>query len=388
MPLNDQQRIAVLDVLRGFAIVSILLLHNIEHFDFYHKPEGQPTWLNTIDKHIWDTLFFLFAGKSYAIFALLFGVTFHIQSHSRAKTGEPFAGRFTWRMILLLGFGIVNSCFYQGDILSIYAVIGLCIIPFEKSSNRILLVTAIILLLQPVFWGQVIYAFFSPGLEVKDPQSWTYFGLSTEYLTNGNFVQVVTGNLTNGKKAVVLWNWENGRVFQTLALFLLGILAGRTGVFKASMENNRWWKRTFWIALLLFIPLFFVGKQLSDLVSYKAMLRPLEGIFASWSNFCFMIVLVSTIVLLYYKGISGTFFRFFVPLGKMSLTNYMMQSIIGSCLYYGFGFGLYQYTGATVCLCIGLVLAILQQWFCRWWLRSHDKGVLEGLWHRWTWGRE
>jgi uncharacterized protein len=142
------------------------------------------------------------------------------------------------------------------------------------------------------------------------------------------------------------------------------------------------------MAILLFIPLFFLGKQLPELVSYKALLSPLDAIVSSWSNFCFMIVLVSTIVVLNDKGILRNLFLFFAPLGKMSLTNYMMQSIIGSCLYYGFGFGLYQYTGATVCLLIGLALAIFQQWFCRWWLRSHDKGVLEGLWHRLTWGRE
>ena len=71
-------RLNVVDALRGFAIMAIMLLHNIEHFDFYFFPEYLPSWLKAIDKGIWDTMFFLFGGKAYAIFALLFGLTFYI----------------------------------------------------------------------------------------------------------------------------------------------------------------------------------------------------------------------------------------------------------------------------------------------------------------------
>jgi len=73
-------RLHVVDALRGFAIVSIMLLHNLEHFDFYFFPQNLPVWMKALDKNIWDTMFFLFSGKSYAIFALLFGLTFFIQS--------------------------------------------------------------------------------------------------------------------------------------------------------------------------------------------------------------------------------------------------------------------------------------------------------------------
>ena len=78
-------RLDVIDALRGFAIVSIMLLHNIEHFDFYFSPTGLPAWLQAVDKVIWDSMFFLFGGKSYAIFALLFGMTFFIQHRNREQ---------------------------------------------------------------------------------------------------------------------------------------------------------------------------------------------------------------------------------------------------------------------------------------------------------------
>ena len=115
----ETSRLQIVDALRGFAIVSIMLLHNLEHFDFYFTPEHLPLWMQASDKIIWDTLFFLFSGKSYAIFALLFGLTFYIQDSNQQKNGRDFRVRFAWRLLLLLLFDIINSAFYEGDILTI-----------------------------------------------------------------------------------------------------------------------------------------------------------------------------------------------------------------------------------------------------------------------------
>ena len=117
--ITKNSRIQILDVIRGFAIVSIMLLHNIEHFDVYYFPDQLPSWMVPLDKLIWDSLFFMFGGKSYAIFALMFGVTFAIQLTNQEQRGKPFRARFAWRLLLLFGFGLLNSAFFQGDILII-----------------------------------------------------------------------------------------------------------------------------------------------------------------------------------------------------------------------------------------------------------------------------
>jgi len=75
----------------------------------------------------------------------------------------------------------------------------------------------------------------------------------------------------------------------------------------------------------------------------------------------------------------------FSPIGQMSLSNYIMQSILGSIIYYGFGFGLYKYTGATHCIIIGLTLAISQGIFSTMWMKRFNQGPLETLWHKATW---
>jgi len=379
-------RLHVVDALRGFAILSIMLLHNIEHFDFYFSPTNLPVWMPAVDKGIWETLFFLFGGKSYAIFALLFGLTFFIQSNNQEKKGNDFRGRFAWRLLLLLGFGFINSAFYQGDILTIYALIGFTLIPVAKLSNKSVFIIAIILMVQPYEWLNVISGMQHPDLKIANPASWAYFGKLGEYIPGDSIIKTWIGNLTNGKTAVLLWTWEAGRVFQTSALFMLGMLAGRKKLFITSDTNTRFWIRTLVIATLAFIPLFILKNGLSSWIQSEAIRRPMETIITSWSNMAFMFLLVSGFVVIYAK-LSGGFLDIFTPFGKMSLSNYMMQSILGSMIYYGFGLGLYQYTGATYCLLIGIALAVFQWFFCNWWLKTHKHGPLEGIWHKLTWIR-
>ena len=375
-------RLDVIDALRGFAIVSIMLLHNIEHFDFYFSPTGLPAWLQAVDKVIWDSMFFLFGGKSYAIFALLFGMTFFIQHRNRELNGEDFRPRFAWRLALLLGFGLVNSMFYHGDILSIYAVLGLALIPVARLRSRVVMLIAIVLLLQPYAWIEFVQALSNPNEKLADPASWAYFGRANEYMANGSAFEVWWGNLSNGKIGVIRWSWENGRIFQIPALFMLGMLAGRKGMFQISPENKRRWSRVLMVAVLSFIPLYLLKSYPESWGIGEALRRPLLVIITSWSNIAFMAVLVSGFALLFY---SWRWLEVFSPLGRMSLTSYIMQSIIGTTIYYGFGLGMYRYTGASFALLIGIMLALLQRWFSVWWLRRHKQGPLETLWHKATW---
>ncbi|NHZ34487.1 DUF418 domain-containing protein [Massilia rubra] len=382
---SQAPRLDVVDALRGFAIVSIMLLHNIEHFDLYYVVPGLPPWLAALDNVVWEVAFFLFGGKSYAIFALLFGLTFHLQSQARKERGEDFRTRYGWRLLILFGFGMLNSMFYHGDILTIYAVIGLCLLPVARLRDWALLALAAILMLQPYEWLVLVDALRQPDAIIGDPDSWQYFGRMNAYLTGDSLLRVWAGNLTNGKLGVILWSWENGRVFQILSLFMLGMLAGRRGLFEAGAHSMRFWRRTLLVATLLFLPLYSIRMLLPDWVASTAVRRPLGVMVASWSNFAFMLVLVACFVLLYQGGALTRALRLLAPLGRMSLTSYFTQSIIGSFIYYGFGLGLYQVTGATVCLLIGAVLAALQCAFCAWWLRRHAQGPLEQLWHRATW---
>lgn len=382
---SDISRLHVVDALRGFALVAILLLHNLEHFDFYNLPENLPPWMKTLDKGIWDTLFFLFAGKSYAIFALLFGLTFYIQSKNQQKKGREFRGRFIWRLFLLLLFGLFNSVFFQGDILEIYAVVGIVLVMVSKFSDKTVFWIAVILMLQPLEWFHFYQALQHPDTKLADPVSWSYFGKMVDYIPGSSFIQTAIGNLTNGKIAVLLWNYENGRFFQTASLFMLGMLAGRRYLFEMSPINKGLWTKILVIAGIIFIPLFAVKLGLPELITSEAVRRPLETIITSWANIAFMLVLVSVFYRMFLNKYFQKKLHIFSPLGRMSLSNYVFQSIIGAFLYYGFGLALYKYTGATYSLIIGIIFATLLGIFSSWWMKSHKHGPLETLWHKATW---
>lgn len=382
--MSSPNRLHVVDALRGFAIVSIMLLHNIEHFDFYYLPENLPDWMVALDKGVWDTLFFLFGGKSYAIFALLFGLTYFIQTDNQRKKGKDFRGRFAWRLLLLLGFGIINSTFYMGDILFVYALLGFTLIPVTRLSNKTVFTIALILMAQPVEIIKLIYGIiYTPQL--ADPASWVYYEKIPEYLSSESIFTVLKGNIMNGKIAVLLWTWEYGRVFQTISLFMFGMLAGRYGIFGNSDSNAGFWKKVLLISIIAFIPLFYLKSNIMEWITTVAVNRPLELIIRSWANMAFMLILVSGFVLLFKQKAFHNKLNVLSAYGKMSMSNYILQSILGSFIYYGFGLGLYKYTGATYSLIIGLVLALIQGIFSTWWMKNHKQGPLESIWHKLTW---
>jgi uncharacterized protein len=378
-------RIEVVDALRGFAIMCIVLLHNMEHFEFVYEPTQFPEWLKNLDANILSAAYFLFGGKAYAIFAILFGFSFYIQNDNQNKQGKDFRGRFFWRMMLLLVFGFINTAFYQGDILTMYAILGLLLIPVSNLSTKTVFIIAVILMFQPMEWGKYIYMIFNPDYIPTPNLSESYYKDISTYMNHGGFWDYMIGDVTKGKAASLLWSWENGRFFQAPALFMLGMLAGRKQLFSNIENNLLFWKKALKIAILAFIPLYIFTFYLPDIETNEFALARLLVIFGSWSNFAMMTFWVSAFVILFYSTKVNSLLAKLIPFGKMSLSNYIIQSIVGSTLYYKYGFGLYQYTGATFCLLIGIILFLLNVIFCTWWLKNHKQGPLEYIWHKLTW---
>ncbi len=262
--LKTTERLGVVDALRGFALLAIVLLHNLEHYNLFLVPENVPAWLQTIDKYAWDILFFLFAGKAYATFSLLFGFSFYIQFHNAEKRGIDFRGRFAWRMCLLFLFAQLHALFYNGDILLLYAVVGFALIPVVHLSSRAILIIASVLMFQPYEWYNVVNGLQNLQINMADPVSWSYFGKMGEYITGNSVVDTLVGNLTNGRTAVMHSTWESGRVFQTASLFMFGLLAGRRSLCASTSENREFWSKILVGSVLLFIPLFYLRSGIEN----------------------------------------------------------------------------------------------------------------------------
>ena len=138
-------------------------------------------------------------------------------------------------------------------------------------------------------------------------------------------------------------------------------------------------------SLVAFFPLYGLGNMLPDFVSNPAVRTPLLLVVSSLYKFAFMLLLVSAVLNAYYRTNLQQRMNTFIPYGRMSLTNYITQSIIGSMLFYNWGFSLHDDLGITASVLVGALIFVLQLTFCRWWLRHHSHGPLEYLWKRATW---
>ncbi|MDL2304487.1 DUF418 domain-containing protein [Bacteroides sp. OttesenSCG-928-D19] len=379
-------RIDVADVLRGFAVMGIIILHSIEHFNFYSFPKEVPfEWMKFTDRAIWDGLFFAFSGKAYAVFSLLFGFSFFIQDDNQARRGKDFRLRFLWRLLILFIIGQFNAAFFTGEILTMYAIIGIILPLCCRLSDRTVAIIATILIIQPYDWGRIIYASFNPDYAPGASLANYYFGFAFEVQKNGTFWETIKMNMWEGQMANMTWALEHGRIPQTAALFLFGMLTGRRKYFLYNEQNEQLWLKALGISLLCFFPIYGLHNMLPDFIERKAILEPLKLILYSFKNLAFMIMLVAGLLLVFYRTKNRRFLMRFAPYGKMSLTNYIGQSIIGSLFFYHWGFELGRYLGITYSFIFGIVFVIVQILFCTWWLKKYKHGPFEGLWRKLTW---
>lgn len=352
--LNKNPRIEAVDALRGFAVMAIILVHNLEHFIFPVYPTDSPDWLNIIDQGVLNSVFTLFAGKAYAIFALLFGFTFYIQTNNQKKQGKDFGYRFLWRLVLLVGFATLNAAFFPaGDVLLLFAIIGLVLFVARNWSDKAIIITAVIFLLQPVEWYHYIANLVNPAHQLPDLKVGEMYAEVAEYTKAGNLRDFILDNITLGQKASLLWAVNAGRFFQTAGLFLLGFYIGRKQLFASSEKNLRFWVKTLIVSAIAFAPLYTL-KEL--IMQNSAIIQQTVGtVFDMWQKLAFTLVLIASFILLYQsKKFRNSIdsLRFY---GKMSLTNYITQSIIGAIIYFPIGFYLAPYCGYAISLLIGIL---------------------------------
>lgn len=379
------ERIEIADVLRGVAILAIVLLHSIEHFNFYSYPESSG-FLKFSDQAVWDGLFFTFAGKAYAIFSLLFGMSFFIQDSNHAARGGDFRARFAWRLFLLFLIGNLDAAFFTAEVLVMYSLVGFALIPVCRLKTKTVLIIAGICLVQPFEIGRMIYALLNPDFVAAPSLDAPYWATTFAAQAGDSFWVTLKTNLWEGQIASLYWAWENGRIFQTAALFMMGMVVGRTAFLSPSDKVSRRMVVVLLVGLVAFFPLYGLANMVPGFIENKAVLKPLSLILTSLHKVAFMAFLVGSITWLYYntKKISVLLSKL-KPYGRMSLTNYVTQSMIGSFLFYGWGLSLHQHLGITYSFLVGVAIFFVQYLFSVWWLARHRQGPMEWAWKKATW---
>ena len=370
-------RIDVADALRGIAVAGIILYHSVEHFNIFTQEPIAHTL--ACDQTVADVLAWLLSGKMYGIFAILFGLSFFIMNDNQQQKGKSFSGRFAWRMCLLFIFGIINVTFYDGDILMLYACYGLLLIPISYLPSKWVWCIIGLLAIQPV----ELYCLLT-GTTLDHSTMWELYDKICKTHAHGTFWENALVNLRYGFEVNFRFNVFSGRLTQLLCLFILGMQLGRQRLFynegRRSAEGRLQGKNLqIWHVILVTSSLGVISLINPDFGELESWLKPI-------CNLVILLMIVSGVVSAWYafEGVRRVLHHLCI-FGRMSLTNYLLQSIIGCAIFCGYGLACYRLLGVTYAVMVGCGMVIIQYCFARYWFRNHPRGPLESIWRKLTW---
>lgn len=395
-PISPKERIEVLDVMRGFAILGILI-GNMQWFSGYGMMPPAVAAIGTAADHVVQFLVhFLVEGKFYSIFSFLFGFGFALQIAKAEERGDEKASFFKRRMFWLLIIGFAHGFFiWAGDILSVYALSGFILILFRRKSNRSIIKWVIGFWLAPVLVYILVYVLFvnfaPPEASAVAPAAGQFAGwnAAVKDVAQGGYFQIFTDyNLKYiaGRYAGLFFEM---RWTKLLAMFLLGFYAYRRQIFQNLSAHRVFIRRVLAYGLILGI----VGNAV---LAYTMSIAPpfIPSAIGIAGTIGYVVgvpslalAYIAAIALLWQKDVWQKILRILAPVGQMALTNYIMQSVICVILFYGFGFGLYGSFYAAKATLTAFAIFIFQIIFSTIWLKFFTHGPLEWIWRQLTYKR-
>jgi len=396
--LPATERIATLDVLRGFALMGILIM-NMPGFSYsgWHEADGSHYWPSQVDQIAEQVRDALFSGKFNSLFSVLFGLGFTIQ-FARMQQQDPLHadGLYLRRLMVLLVLGVLHACvFWSGDVLHVYAVLGIVLLfGLRRVSDRGIVMIMVGCIVYPLLASLLRVAFITKEFTASRVLMFKEFAVRGDVaFGSGNFLDTAGENLRQMifeyGSLYQVWGMFGWYVSMTLTM-LLGVLAGRRQWARRIPELMPQIRRLTWVMLV-------VGLSLSATATmiWEANRAPGPSLIKTFAGLCYnvsrpmvMVFYVLLIVQLFHRAAWKPLFKPFELAGRMPLTNYLMQTAICTTLFYHWGFGLWAKVGpaAGLALSVAIFFCIQVPW-SYWWLKSHDRGPMEALWARLTYGR-
>jgi uncharacterized protein len=397
-PVRTTERVSRLDAMRGFALLGIMFVNMTWFTGFAVLSGEQREALGTagVDRVTAWIVHFAVDSKFWTLFALLFGVGFGIQAvraGAPAGTGDGFAVRYARRMGVLFLIGAAHAVFlWFGDIVSLYAAVGIFLLLFRRCRGRTLVGWAAALLLSPIVvsgcWLAAEVARFVLGDDTAavagDPghgpaELLVVFGA-------GSYGEVLRANW-----AFLVERWYlavySSRFPALLGMFLLGFWAARRGIVQHPERHDLLLRRVVRWGLLVGVP---ANALLATFVIAR---RPptalgwLSTVVASIGTPALALAYAGLFVRVFAHPIGAGLLAPFAWAGRLSLTNYVLQSAIGVTIFYGCGIGLWGKVGITASLAFIAAIFCLQTVASRWWLGHFEQGPLEWIWRCLSYGR-
>jgi uncharacterized protein len=400
-PVIPANRHAIIDIVRGFALLGVLLSNLVWVALWCGTPNEL---LEALPTHGIDELVDLFGltfiqSKFYTLFSMLFGLGLAIQLNSAERRGGSVAPTYLRRLGVLFVIGALHATLiWFGDILILYAINGVILLALSRFPVKILLRLALALaiftsLLPAIQWQ--IHAGTSPN-ELSAAAAAEEVDPLYEVMRDASYAEVVRAHLDfqidaysntaiAGDESMLFW------YLNVLWKFILGFCIGRMGILQNLAAHRAAIRRLFPWALGIGI----AGNALgSAIVAAKDVWIPSAYSWLSLLNVPYELGIVSLAVayacglcLLVERAKSPRWVAALAPVGRMALTNYLMQSVFYLAIFYQLGFGAIGKIGATSCMAIGAVIFLGQVAFSRWWLNRFRFGPAEWAWRSLTYGK-
>jgi uncharacterized protein len=398
-PLKQTERITVIDALRGFALFGILMVN----IHLMYEPMTQMMLGAKPDASVLQIIGesivkFFFEGKFYVIFSMLFGFGFYIFMNKSTDSNTSALPVFRRRLFFLLLFGVAHiSLLWAGDVLFYYSLFGFILILFRKSSDKKIIKWAVAFALIPIILISLMTVGVSLASQVPEVKAEMDVQFQSSLVVMSELVERASLVYSTGSFHEIVsvrveeyLNLLAGSLMSfcpvILAMFLLGYLAARKGIIKNYMNNLPVFKTIFRWGLAVGIitsGLYAVSFRNATLMvpSAWSLLASTMHIIGGISlGLCY----VSGIVILFINGKAGFFSNYLAPVGRMALTNYLVQSITTAFLFHSYGLGLFGKISVWQGMAIVVVIFALQIVFSRWWLSRYQFGPFEWLWRSLT----
>lgn len=374
-PISSSKRTAIVDMLRGWALLGVVLMNYVDYHDVGWEPAKnyKPDLLTNILQNFgW----IVFAAKSWTMLSMLFGYGFAVLIRNIADKGYNPVKFITVRMLWLFVIAFINCCFWWGDILKDYAFMGLVMLLFYKIKPKPAFILAIALFFILPALAPLIYKIKSDGEK--------HFAQLIPLYHSKNFFDNIKFNLLG------TWYREMispGYLYMVhlvqLLCFMLGFAAQRINFFERLTDNRKTLKRIFWYTLIGFI----------FLTGVFPLAQHFKWEFYKYYNIRYpyiiitMLCTVSALCWLYISGKLKAFFRALEAIGKMTLTNYMVQNIISFFVFGGVGLALGSTMPFWFYMALALAIYIAQVYFSKWWLSRYNYGFVEWIWRQLSYGK-
>jgi uncharacterized protein len=391
-PVTRGERIDLLDVLRGFALGGIVLV-NYQVFSgllFMSPAELARLGITTADRTAQFLIHLLFEQKFYSLFSLLFGIGFSILMGRAAERGSAFAPLFHRRLTVLLGIGFVHALLiWPGDILVLYAVLGFVLLVFRDSSDRSVLRWGVGLLLSPIaiYGGFLAVGMPDPMAMAAERGGPSLLARALAAFREGSYPEVVAANAFMYAGTWIRYLLSI-RIPRVLGMFLIGVWLDRRNVFRDPEANRGLLVRTALWGAAIGLPANLAVAWLAE----DQMALPASG--PGLLQTTLTSVGVPALALAYAAAIGLAMRRpawrsrwmALAPVGRMALTNYLLQSVAGIAVFYGLGLGLFGRARPLAVCGIALGIFSIQAVLSRIWMARFAYGPAEWIWRRLTYG--